>query len=100
MKGKKGRKYSLQYRLVFRAIKALRFFPAQEIRQFALSKLRDNDDPGLYVELLVGNYRKGDGKLLKSLFEKNKNIHTRHSLAHSYVEVFMKPTVRKNAKNR
>ena len=86
VKGKKGRKYSLQYRLVFQAIKALRFFPAQEIRQFALSKLRDNDDPGLYVELLVGNYRKGDGKLLKKLFAKNKNIHTRHSLAHSYVD--------------
>ena len=88
VKGEKGKRYSLQYRLVFRAIKTLRFFPAQEIRQFALSRLRDNDDPGLYVELLVGNYRKGDGKLLKSLFEKNKNIHTRHSLAHSYVGIY------------
>lgn len=75
-------------RLIEFAIDALQFFKAKDIRQFAVEKLSATDEPETYVNLLIGNYKKGDWKLLKSLAEKYTDDDTLHSLGADYVEIY------------
>ena len=74
--------------LVFFAVESLKFFRAKEVRQFAIEKLSQTNEPEIYTDLLVGNYKKGDWKLLKSIAEKYKNDDVIHSLGASYVDIY------------
>ena len=75
-------------RLVEFAVKSLQFFAAEDIRQFAVEKLSVTNDPVTYTDLLIGNYRKGDWKLLKSIAEKYKNADVIHSLGWSFIDIY------------
>lgn len=81
-------KNSKRDRLVYSAVKALQFFKAKDIRQFAVEKLSATDEPEVYANLLISNYKKGDWKLLKSIAEKYKNDDVIHSLGASYIDIY------------
>ncbi len=70
------------------AVEALQFFRSKDIRQFAVERLSANNEPEIYTNLLIGNYKKGDWKLLKSLAEKYKNDDIIHSLGSSYINIY------------
>ena len=75
-------------RLVEYAVKALKHFSGDDIREFAIEKLSKTNKHDDYLMLLVSNYREGDSKLLKSIAEKYKNEKMIHSLVWSYVEIY------------
>lgn len=79
---------SIKNRRVEFAIFALSFFKSSELRQFALKKIRTSSKPDYYTTLLASNYKKGDGKLLKSLVDKTNNETKIHNLAISFVEIY------------
>jgi hypothetical protein len=81
-------KSSKKDRLVEFAVEALQFFKAKDIRQFAVEKLSATAEPEIYTNLLIGNYEKGDWKLLKSIAEKYKNDDIIHSLGSSYIGIY------------
>lgn len=75
-------------RLVEFAVEALKFFTAEDIRQFAIEKLPKTNEPTTYTNLLISNYKKGDWKLLKSIAEKYKSVDIIHSLGWSYIDIY------------
>ena len=75
-------------RLVRNAVSTLQFFKAEDIRQFAIEKLSVTKESATYTDLLIGNYQKGDWKLLKSIAEKCKNDDIIHSLGISYIDIY------------
>lgn len=81
-------KKSKKDRLVEFAVEALQFFKSKDIRQFAVEKLSATDEPEIYTNLLIGNYKKGDWKLLKSIAEKYKNADIIHLLGASYIDIY------------
>ena len=83
-KGKKSR----NDRLVWFACKALTFFDAKDIRQFAISKLPKTNIPSDYLPLLITNYKKGDHKLLTKIADRYKNENVIHDLACVYVDIY------------
>lgn len=84
-------------RLIEFAVEALTFFSSPHIRSFAVEKLQKTNKPAIYTNLLVGNYKKGDWRLLKSIAEKCKNQDIIHSLAWSYIDIY-KANPRKECK--
>lgn len=74
--------------LVYFAVEALQFFKAKDIRQFAIEKLSATNEPEIYADLLIKNYKKGDWKLLKSLAEKYRSDHIIHELGASYINIY------------
>lgn len=81
-------KNSKKDRLVYFAVEALQFFKAEDIRQFAVEKLSSTDEPEIYTNLLIGNYKKGDWKLLKEIAEKYQDDDVIHSLGSSYIDIY------------
>ena len=81
-------KNSRNDRLVYLAVEALQFFKAKDIRQFAVEKLSAPDEPDIYINLLIGNYKKGDWKLLKSIAENCENDDIIHSLGADYIDIY------------
>ena len=81
-------KGSKKDRLVEFAVEALQFFKSKDIRQFAVEILPVTNEPDIYTNLLIGNYKKGDWKLLKSIAEKYKNDDIIHSLGISYIDIY------------
>ena len=83
------RPYSSRDRLVEYAVNSLRYFISSKIREFAIDKLSDNSkNPEIFTNLLIANYRNGDGKLLAEIVRNSKNVHRIHDLAWSYVEIY------------
>jgi hypothetical protein len=83
------RPYSSNDRLVEYAVNSLRFFTNNEIRNFALEILNSNAPrPDIYTNLLIANYKVGDGRLLSKIVNKAKTEHQVHDLAFSYVDIF------------
>jgi hypothetical protein len=70
------------------AVQALRHFSGKDIREFALDQIPTAKRPGIYINLLIENFEKGDSKLLKSLVDKTKNEHKIHDLAISVIDIF------------
>lgn len=75
-------------RLIEFAVKALKYFSDQAIREFALNIIPKAKHPADYTNLLVSNYRDGDGKLLEALVLKAKTQHKIHALVWSYVDIY------------
>ena len=70
------------------AIYALEHFKSNEIREFAFQKLNKTRSPGLFLDLLINNYKKGDSDFLKSLAEKFINEDIIENLIHSYTDIY------------
>lgn len=81
-------KSSKKNRIVYLAVEALQFFRAKDIRQFAVEKLSSTDKPEIYTNLLIGNYKKDDWKLLKSIAEKYKNPDKIHEIGASLIDIY------------
>ena len=79
---------SRKNRRVEYACEALQYFKGTDIRQFALEKLNKTNIPADYLALLIGNYRKGDWKLLRSIASKYKDQYIIHSLVWSFVDIY------------
>ncbi len=79
---------SRQNRLTEQACRALRYFGADDIRQFAIEKLRRSNRPAVYLPLLTSNYREGDHLLLAGIAAKHKNVNTVHALACEYIDIY------------
>ena len=75
-------------RIVEWSIEALKFFADNDIRQFALDKIKHNNSPSTYTNLLINNYKKGDSALLKSIADKSKSEDIIHGLASSYIAIY------------
>lgn len=83
-------KLNRENRIVEKAVEALHFFSAKDIRQFALAKLQKTRTPAIYAELLINNYQKGDGKLLTSIAAKLKNPDLLHTIVGCYILIYRK----------
>ncbi len=83
----KGRN-SRKNRLVEYACKALQYFQAKDIRQFAIEKLNKTNTPSDYLYLLVVNYKKGDCKLMAKIATKYKDEHIIHALVWVYIDIY------------
>lgn len=81
-------------RIVEWAIESLKYFSGNDIRQFALKKLKSTKSPSTYTSLLINNYRKGDFKLLKSIADKCKTANSIHNIALSYIDIYEKNKTR------
>ena len=75
-------------RLVEFAFEALKYFSSKELRRFAISKLKTSKNPYDYLYLLVGNYKKGDNKLLVEIASHSNNFDYIHHLAYGVIEIY------------
>ncbi|MBA2728967.1 MAG: hypothetical protein H0U49_12450 [Parachlamydiaceae bacterium] len=67
---------------------ALSFFKNKKIRDFALKQIAESKRSYIYTNLLIANYKNGDGKLLRHLLHEAHSIELVHSLAESYIKIF------------
>lgn len=70
------------------AIKALKYFSGNDIRQLALKKLNSLKNPYLYLYLLVNNYEKGDYDLLNQVILRSNDYDFIHSLVFGLTEIY------------
>lgn len=77
-----------QDRLVEFSINALSNFKGDDIREFALEKLKTTRKPADYIKLLKHNYRTGDCKMLKEIVEKHNNEHIIENLVCTIIDVY------------
>jgi len=75
-------------RLVEFAVESLKHFSSDEIRQLALDKFKTEKNPCDYLCLLVGNYQKGDDKILTEITNRSDNYDFIHSLVWGYIEIY------------
>jgi len=75
-------------RLVEFSIDALSNLQGEDIREYALEKLKTTRRPADYIKLLKYNYRTGDYKILKEIVEKYHNEHMIEKLACSIIDVY------------
>ncbi|MEI6822904.1 MAG: hypothetical protein WCL51_13305 [Bacteroidota bacterium] len=81
-------KTNLNNRIKEFAIDALRFLQSDNIRQFALDKIKKTNQPATYANILISNYKEGDYKLLTSIAKKFKSEHIIEWLAISYIDIY------------
>lgn len=74
--------------LVEYAAGALKYFSGDDIRKFAIECLSNTKNPSLYLDLLVSNYKKGDGKLLTKIAKNCKNEDAVHDIVYSYIKIY------------
>jgi hypothetical protein len=70
------------------ALEALQFFRDDELRQFALEKLRTAKQCADYLPLLVANFQTGDGELLAEIASRSDGYDYIHDLVASYISIF------------
>jgi hypothetical protein len=70
------------------AVHALQFFSGKDIRQLALHKLTIVKNPYQYLDLLVGNYRNSDAKMLAEIAKRSDNDEFIHSLAEGFINIY------------
>ncbi len=70
------------------AVSALKGFSKKNIRDFAIKELKRTKSPDKYLSLLVGNYKKGDYKLLNSIIDKSADYDYIHSIVFGLVDIF------------
>lgn len=75
-------------KITVNAIKALKKLESKGIRNFAIDKIRNTKNPIDYLEILIGNYKPGDCKLLSQIAAKANNRHKVERLAGIYTRIF------------
>ena len=83
-----------KYQLVERACRALRYFQGEDIRRFAIAKLKVTNRPEDYLQLLVSNYRQGDVRLLARIADRYRSEDTIHGLAHAFSDIYEENSTR------
>jgi hypothetical protein len=82
------RKNNKNDRLIEFATAALKYFTGDDIRKFAIEKLRSTKSPSDYLDLLVSNYENGDGKLLTAIAKNCKGDNNIHSIVYGYINIY------------
>jgi len=75
-------------RLVYHSVNALKFFKGNDIREFALQKIKTQKDPSDYLNLLVSNYKKGDYKLLIDVANKSDDYEYIHNIVFGFIDIY------------
>lgn len=75
-------------RLVEYAIEALKHFKSDEIRQFAIDKIKAQKNPSDFLCLLVSNYKNGDFKLLTEVINRSENYDYIHSIVFGLIDIY------------
>jgi hypothetical protein len=75
-------------RLVYHSVNALKFFKGNDIREFALQKIKTQKDPSDYLNLLVSNYKKGDCKILIDVANKSDDYDYIHNIAFGFIDIY------------
>ena len=75
-------------RIVEYAIDALRHLKSKNIREFALNKIRNSNNPIDFLGILVSNYKSGDFKLLSDIVNKTSNEHKIEHLAEIFTDIY------------
>lgn len=75
-------------RLVEYAIEALKHFKADEIRQFAIDRIKTKKNPADFLCLLVSNYKNGDYKLLTEVINRSNDYDYIHSIVFGIIEIY------------
>lgn len=75
-------------RLVEYAIEALKHFKSDEIRQFAIDRIKTKKNPADFLCLLVSNYKKGDFKLLTEVINRSDNYDYIHSIVFGLIDIY------------
>lgn len=75
-------------RLVECAVKSLKHFSANEIRDLALEKLSTEKNPCDYLNLLVSNYKKGDCKLLTEIVNRSDDYEFIHANVFGFINIY------------
>jgi hypothetical protein len=75
-------------RLVYHSVNALKFFKGNDIREFALQKIKTQNDPSDYLYLLVSNYKKDDHKLLIDVANKSDDYEYIHNIVFGFIEIY------------
>lgn len=81
-------KNSKGIRLVYHSVNALKFFKGNDIREFALQKIKTQKDPSDYLNLLVGNYKKDDYKLLIDIANKSDDYEYIHNIVFGFIDIY------------
>lgn len=84
-------------KIPWRATRALTLLTGEEIRSFALERMKTSKYPGNFAEILKSNYREGDHVLLTNLAKKFKSEDVIENLAGSYSDIY-KANKTKNCK--
>lgn len=75
-------------RTVEYAIEALKYFKSDEIRQFAIERIKTKKNPADFLCLLVSNYKKGDFQLVVEVINRSNNYDYIHSIVFGIIEIF------------
>lgn len=75
-------------RLVEYAIESLKYFKSDEIRRFAIEKIRSTKNPSDYLCLLVSNYKKGDYKLMSEVINRSNDYDYIHSIVFGLIDIY------------
>jgi hypothetical protein len=75
-------------RLVEFALKALGQFSNKEIRNFAITRIKNVENPCNYLCLLICNYKKGDNRLLSEIANRSDNYDYVHSIVDEFVNIY------------
>lgn len=75
-------------RIVEFACKSLRFFKNPNIRKLGLEKIASKKNPYRYLNLLIGNYEKGDYKILNEVISRSNNYDYIHSLVYGLIDIY------------
>lgn len=75
-------------RLIEYATAALKYFSANDIREFAIECLTVTKKPSDYLDLLVSNYKKGDSKLLTDIAKNCKSAEAIHSIVYGFINIY------------
>lgn len=75
-------------RLVEYAIEALKHFKSDEIRQFAIDRIKTKKNPADFLCLLVSNYKKGDFKLLTEVINRSDDYDYIHSIVFGLIDIY------------
>ncbi len=83
-------KSNSKYRIQEHAIDALKFLKSENIRNFALSRILKTNNPNIFTNILISNYKKGDYKLLREIATKFTSEYIIENLARSYSDIYSK----------
>lgn len=75
-------------RLVEYAVEALKHFKSDEIRQFAIERIKTKKNPADFLCLLVSNYKKGDFKLLTEVINRSDDYDYIHSIVFGLIDIY------------
>jgi hypothetical protein len=90
------RKHKTPKSLVEPAVNALALFQSEEIRSYALEKLKKKKNILIYLPLLIRNYKVGDHILMDEILQKKWTTEEIHRLNYDYRAIYSANSVRES----